>query len=103
MTGCVALRKDVYYVRLSYYDKDHIRKDKFVSTGLSGRGAKQKATAMIDSLIEKYSYLEKSDHPAMQKGLFTRLRERDMDTEALRKRHKLLHSIVTVNVIALTI
>ena len=63
MTGCVALRKDVYYVRLSYYDKDHIRKDKFVSTGLSGRGAKQKATAMIDSLIEKYSYLEKSDHP----------------------------------------
>ena len=64
MTGCIALRKDVYYVRLSYYDKDHIRKDKFVSTGLSGRGAKQKATAMIDSLIEKYSYLEKSDHPA---------------------------------------
>ena len=63
MTGCVALRKDVYYVRLSYYDKNHIRKDKFLSTGLSGRGAKQKATAMIDSLIEKYSYLEKSDHP----------------------------------------
>ena len=50
MTGCVALRKDIYYVRLSYYDKDHIRNDKFVSTGLSGRGAKQKATAMIDSL-----------------------------------------------------
>ena len=64
MTGCVTLRKDIYYVRLSYYDKDHIRKDKFISTGLSGRGAKQKATAMIDSLIEKYSYLEKSDHPA---------------------------------------
>ena len=64
MTGCVTLRKDIYYVRLSYYDKNHIRKDKFVSTGLSGRGAKQKATAMIDSLIEKYSYLEKSDHPA---------------------------------------
>ena len=64
MTGCVTLRKDIYYVRLSYYDKDHIRKDKFVSTGLSGRGAKQKATAMIDSLIEKYAYLEKSDHPS---------------------------------------
>ena len=46
MTGCVTLRKDIYYVRLSYYDKDHIRKDKFVSTGLSGRGAKQKATAI---------------------------------------------------------
>ena len=64
MTGCVALRKDVYYVRLTYYDRDRKRKDKWVSTGLSGRGAKQKATAMIDSLIEKYSYLEKSDHPA---------------------------------------
>lgn len=64
MTGCITLRKDVYYVRLSYYDKEHKRKDKFISTGLSGRGAKQKATAMIDSLIEKYSYLEKSDHPS---------------------------------------
>ena len=64
MTGCVALRKDVYYIRLTYYDRDHKRKDKWVSTGLSGRGAKQKATAMIDSFIEKYSYLEKSDHPS---------------------------------------
>lgn len=64
MTGCVALRKDVYYVRLTYYDKHHCRKDKWVSTGLSGRGAKQKATAMINSMIEKYSYLEKSEHPA---------------------------------------
>ena len=42
MTGCVALRKDIYYVRLTYYDKNHKRKDKWVSTGLSGRGAKQK-------------------------------------------------------------
>ena len=64
MTGCVALRNGVYYVRLSYYDRHHKRKDKFISTGLSGRGAKQKATAMIDSLIDKYSYLEKSDHPS---------------------------------------
>ena len=64
MTGCVALRKDVYYVRLTYYDRNHQRKDKWVSTGLSGRGAKQKATAMIQSMIEKYSYLEKSEHPS---------------------------------------
>ena len=64
MTGCVAQRKDVYYVRLVYYDKNHYRKEKWISTGLSGRGAKQKATAMIDSMIEKYSYLEKSEHPA---------------------------------------
>ena len=64
MTGCVALRNGVYYVRLSYYDKNHKRKDKFISTGFSGRGAKKKATAMIDSMVEKYSYLEKSDHPS---------------------------------------
>lgn len=64
MTGCVALRKDIYYIRLTCYDREHKRKDKWVSTGLSGRGAKQKATAMIDSLIDKYSYLEKSDHPS---------------------------------------
>ena len=64
MTGCVALRKDVYYIRLSYYDRGHVRRDKFISTGLSGRGAQKKATAMIDSMIEKYSYLEKSDHPS---------------------------------------
>ena len=64
MTGCIAQRKDIYYVRLVYYDRSHTRKEKWVSTGLSGRGAKKKATAMIDSMIEKYSYLEKSDHPS---------------------------------------
>ena len=53
MTGCVALRKDTYYVRLTYYDINHKRKDKWISTGLSGRGAKQKATAMINSFIDK--------------------------------------------------
>ena len=64
MTGCVAQRKDIYYVRLTYYDKEHSRKEKWVTTGLSGRGAKQKAAAMIPTMIEKYGYLEKSDHPA---------------------------------------
>ena len=67
MTGCVALRKDVYYVRLTYYDKNRKRKDKRVSTGLSGRGAKQKAVAMIEPMIEKYKYLEKSNHPTKMK------------------------------------
>lgn len=64
MTGCVAERNGVYYVRLSYYDRNHKRRDKFISTGLSGRGAKKKATAMVEQLIEKYKYLEKSDHPS---------------------------------------
>ena len=47
MTGCVIPRRGIYYVRLTYYDMNHRRRDKWVSTGLSGRGAKQKATAMI--------------------------------------------------------
>lgn len=64
MTGCVAERNGVYYIRLSYYDRNHKRRDKFISTGLSGRGGKKKATAMIEQLIEKYKYLEKSDHPS---------------------------------------
>ena len=64
MTGCIVLRKDIYYIRLTYYDKNHHRKDKWVTTGLSGRGAKQKAAAMIPGMIEKYSYLEVSDHPS---------------------------------------
>ena len=63
MTGCVALRRDTYYVRLSYYDRDGKRKDKWVSTGFSGRGAKQKAAAMIEPLIEKYRHLETGFHP----------------------------------------
>ena len=42
MTGCIAQRKDVYYIRLTYYDRHHKRKDKWVTTGLSGRGAKEK-------------------------------------------------------------
>ena len=53
MNGCVAQRKDIYYIRLTYYDKKHNRKEKWVTTGLSGRGAKQKATAMIQSMIDK--------------------------------------------------
>ena len=47
MTGCIAQRNETYYVRLTYYDKNHKRKDKWVSTGLSVRGAKQKAADMI--------------------------------------------------------
>ena len=64
MIGCIAQRNGIYYVRLTYYDQNHQRKDKWVTTGLSGKGAKQKATAMIESFIEKYSYLETSAHPS---------------------------------------
>ena len=63
MTGCVIPRRGIYCVRLTYYDMNHRRRDKWVSTGLSGRGAKQKATAMIDQMIEQYSYLETNAHP----------------------------------------
>ena len=82
MTGCIAQRKDVYYVRLVYYDKNHYRKEKWISTGLSGRGAKQKATAMIDSMIEKYSYLEKSEHPAKMADYLKMWKELQMDEVA---------------------
>ena len=82
MTGCVAQRKGVYYVRLVYYDKNHYRKEKWISTGLSGRGAKQKATAMIDSMIEKYSYLEKSEHPAKMADYLKMWKELQMDEVA---------------------
>lgn len=82
MTGCIAQRKDIYYVRLVYYDKNHYRKEKWISTGLSGRGAKQKATAMIDSMIEKYSYLEKSEHPAKMADYLKMWKELQMDEVA---------------------
>ena len=76
MTGCIALRKDIYYVRLSYYGKDRKRRDKWVSTGLSGRGAKQKAAAMIEPLIEKYRYLETSFHPTKMADYLAMWKER---------------------------
>ena len=82
MTGCIAKRKDVYYVRLVYYDKNHYRKEKWISTGLSGRGARQKATAMIDSMIEKYSSLEKSEHPAKMADYLKMWKELQMDEVA---------------------
>ena len=82
MTGCVALRKDVYYVRLTYYDSHQKRKEKWVSTGLSGRGAKQKATAMIQSMIDKYSYLEKSDHPSKMSDYLKMWKELQIDEVA---------------------
>ena len=83
MTGCIVLRKDVYYVRLAYYDKRRSRKEKWISTGLSRRGAKTKANAMIDAMIEKYSYLEKSEHPtnmAADLAMWKELRKNDVAT-----------------------
>ena len=79
MTGCIALRKDIYYVRLTYYDKDHRRKDKWISTGFSGKGAKRKAEAMIEPLIEKYRYLEKSDHPTKMVDYLLMWKEQQKD------------------------
>ena len=82
MNGCVAQRKDIYYIRLTYYDKKHNRKEKWVTTGLSGRGAKQKATAMIQSMIDKYSYLEKSEHPAKMAEYLKMWKEMQVDEVA---------------------
>ena len=39
----------------------------------------------------------------VEESLFIGLRERDMNTEALRQRYKLLHRIITMNIVALTV
>ena len=57
MTGCVALRKDIYYIRLTYYDREHKRKDKWVSTGLSGRGAKNTVEVKKNLCFYRVFYL----------------------------------------------
>ena len=60
MTGCVYLRGDVYYIRIKYTDPTGKLKEKWVSTGLRGRGAKRQAQLMIDDILAKHSYLEGS-------------------------------------------
>ena len=55
MTGCVYLRGDVYYIRIKYTDPTGKLKEKWVSTGLRGRGAKRQAQLMIDDILAKHS------------------------------------------------
>ena len=50
MTGCVFQRGDIYYIRLKYQDFTGKLKEKWVSTGLRGRGAKRQAQQMIDQI-----------------------------------------------------
>ena len=58
MTGCTYLRGDIYYIRIKYYDSSGKLKEKWVSTGLSGKGAKHKAELMIDDVLSAHAYLE---------------------------------------------
>lgn len=60
MTGCVYLRGDVYYIRIKYTDPTGKLKEKWISTGLRGRGAKRQAQLMIDDILMKHAYLEGS-------------------------------------------
>lgn len=56
----VTAKGNVYlYICLSYLDPiTQKRKQKVVSTGLTARGNKRKAEAMVGACIEKYQYLE---------------------------------------------
>ena len=91
MTACIALRKDVYYVRLTYYDFKRQRKDKWVSTGLSGKEAKRKAEAMIDSFIEKYNLLSQINF-CLKNELRTSFKLISRKQELVSSYVKLLHS-----------
>lgn len=64
MTGTLLTKtmrsgKKILYIQLSYKDPTSGKwKSKHVSTGLTEKGNKKKATEMIPSIIERYSYLE---------------------------------------------
>ena len=64
MTGTLLTKtmrsgKKILYIQLSYKDPTSGKwKAKHVSTGLIPKGNKKKATEMIPSIIERYSYLE---------------------------------------------
>ena len=61
MTGFIFQRNGVYYVRLKYTDFTGHPKEKWVSTGMKGRGAKRLAQQKLDQIIREYAYLERSD------------------------------------------
>ena len=61
MTGCVQQRGEIYYIRIKYQDFAGRQKEKWVSTGLKGRGAKRQAQQMLDKVLKDHAYLEAED------------------------------------------
>jgi len=62
MTGCVQQRGEIYYIRIKYQDFTGKQKEKWVSTGLKGRGAKRQAQQMLDQVLKEHAYLEAKDN-----------------------------------------
>ena len=61
MTGCVQQRGEIYYIRIKYQDFAGRQKEKWVSTGLKGRGARRQAQQMLDQVLKDHAYLEAKD------------------------------------------
>ena len=62
MTASIQNKNGFMYVVLCY-NKNGVKKYKWVATGLKEKGNKKLLKAQLDSYIEKYSYLE-DDIPA---------------------------------------
>ena len=54
-------RGEIYYIRIKYQDFTGKQKEKWVSTGLKGRGAKRQAQQMLDQVLKDHAYLEAKD------------------------------------------
>ena len=57
ITGSLQVKKDYYYVVLNLKENGK-RKPKWIATGLSARGNKRKAEAMLNDLIHEYDKLD---------------------------------------------
>ena len=71
MTGKVYAKKDKWYIRLSYKDKNNEWQQKWEATGLEVKGNKKKAEAMVSGLIEKNKHLDYGENKGDDKILFT--------------------------------
>ena len=64
MTGSLQVKKqkgkEYFYVVLSYKSKEGTWKTKWIATHLEVSGNKKRAKAMIDPIVKKYAFLEKS-------------------------------------------
>lgn len=69
MTGSLQIKKDKFYVVLSYKDINGKFKTKWISTGLETKNNKRKAEQMIPTMILDYSFLENETNEAQNKYL----------------------------------
>ncbi len=53
MTGCLQIKKDMYYIVLNTYENGK-RKQRWISTGLSAKGNKRKAEQLLREALHEY-------------------------------------------------